>query len=148
MQSVSRAIAMVIILSFTGLFPGLAYAKHGGLMPKWVNQSTDGQGNGCCGDKDCTPASSVQVLETNVGYADVVVDGMQGTVYDYAVRTVRLNCRQDKSQPYVCVNEQFHDAQYQWKDCVIAGPDGTFQIKITPACVRCILIPECDENYS
>lgn len=148
MQNVFRSTLVTGTLLFVLVSPSFIHAKHGGLMPRWVNQSTDGKGNGCCGDKDCAPVSSVEVLETGEGYAHIIVDGTQGMVHDYAVRTVRLNCQQDKPQPFICVNEQFNDAKNQLQDCITIGPDGAFHFSITPACVRCVLLPECDENYS
>lgn len=144
MQNALHAILVVGILFFIWPFPGSVHAHE---VPKWVERSTNGEGVPCCGKNDCIRAPFVEVWQTGAGYADVLINEGFGVVYEHSVRTIQIDCTEDEPMPYVCVNRQFHNAQYQWFSCMTVDSDGNRHISINPACIRCINIPVCMAKY-
>ena len=147
MQNRFGAIVVAALLFFIGLYPGSLRARHGQLPP-WVNESKDGFSNSCCGEKDCMPVISVSVLQTGVGYADVVIDGQFGVVFEHSVRTIKIDCSKDDSRPFVCTRPQFKNRNGEYENCEIENADGTVHLVINTSCIRCVLIPMCEESYS
>ena len=131
-------------LFFIGLSPALIHAKHG-QVPKWVDKNTDAKGNPCCGNKDCIPVSSVEVLHAGAGYVDIIIDGEFGVVFEHTVRI--LSCQKDDSRSFICLYPQFFSGGKRWEDCTIGNPDGTHRLVINPSCVRCVLVPRCTQDY-
>ena len=124
--------------------PQIAFANHGQL-PHWVNDSKDQYGNGCCGEQDCIPVSFAYVLGEKEGKTLVSIEGSVGLINSH---TLARKCPLETPQAFLCVyTTEFVNGVQEM--CLLRKLDGTAkEFRITPNCIRCLLIIECGGNLS
>lgn len=138
-----RLCVATIIFLIMSSFP--CYAEHGQL-PQWVDKSTDGNGNRCCGEIDCVAVESVEILEEGGGFVDVRINGKEGIIDEYALVYVCPKDDPDR-RSFICLQTmaKFNE---EYRNCLSRHPDGTYDMILAPNCVRCLLLPQCLQNSS
>ena len=141
MRNYSATLCLIVL--FCLFFPQTSRAAHG-QSPQWVDKSTDRNGNRCCGEVDCVPAESVQILEEGGGFVDIRVGGREGIIHEHALVYI---CPKEDRRSFICfrTSAQF---QQEWRECLTKHPDGTYDAILAPSCVRCVLVPQCSGDNS
>jgi hypothetical protein len=142
MKQLFACIFFAAIIFFAAV-PFLSHAKHG-QVPQWVDESSDMNGNKCCGQMDCVPVASVEILEEGAGFADVRIDGREGIVEQ---RTLIYVCPENDQRSFICFSTAvLFDQEY--RNCLTKYLDGTYDMLLIPGCVRCLLLRRCLQNHS
>ena len=62
MRLSTKLAASIMYLLFTSFLTGTSFAHDA--APDWIRDLRNGENGKCCGEDDCTPISSIHVLET------------------------------------------------------------------------------------
>lgn len=111
---------------------GTAFAHDA--APDWMRELRNGENTKCCGQNDCTPVESIEILETHEATMQIRING---NIVARIRRTdlVPISC--DK-RPHVClVNSIQQDGKII--PCWRISPDGSLVIFPSPRCYRCVL---------
>lgn len=127
-------LALYALLSWSML--GTA-SGHSDATP-WLQGLTNGVNTKCCGEDDCIPVESIEVIATNEKTIHILINGsMIAQIRRTSV--VPITC--DK-RPHICFQKSI------WQDnkvtpCWWKNPDGSLGFLPVPECHRCDLIPYC-----
>ena len=137
-------VVLVLTMFLLVFLPQSVFANHGQL-PHWVNDSQDQKGAACCGEQDCIPVNSVHILGEAGERALVSIEGKVGFIY--AHRLVR-KCPQERPQSFLCTyTAETINGIHEM--CLLKKIDGTAkELRVTPDCIRCLLIIECGGDQS
>ena len=128
--------AVFVLCSF---FLYAVFAGHG-QTPKWVNESKDANGFGCCGKFDCVPLGAVEVSQDSSGMAHIIIDGAKGLIPWKKIVDI-MPCPKDDQRPFICLRSGDW-CPFGHNDC---RPERNV---IVLDQIRCLLIPKCGQGES
>lgn len=111
--------------------------------PDWLRELRNGANTKCCGEDDCVPVESIEVLELDETTMQILING---TIPAQIPRTILVSIPCDK-QPRVCLQKSV-----QQNGRVIAcwwiNSDGSLGILPLHQCFRCVLAQKCSASLS
>ena len=126
------------------LIPLVASGNHGQL-PHWVDESKDNTGMPCCGESDCVRVYSAFILKEEGNLVLVSIEGRLGSIYRH--RLIRT-CVQGRPESFICTYI-IEEVGGNKEMCLLRKLDGSIgEIRVTPECIRCLLMTACDDSFS
>ncbi len=112
-------------------------SAHSAAAP-WLQELRNGENTKCCGEDDCIPVESIEILETNETTMQILINGSMVA----QIRRTSLVAIACDNRPHICFQKSI------WRDnkvtpCWWENPDGSLGFLPLPECHRCDLIPYC-----
>ncbi len=133
----STIITLLALYALLSLYTIDTASGHSAAAP-WLQELRNGENSKCCGEDDCIPVESVEVLETNGATMQILING-NAIAQIHRMSLVPIAC--DK-RPHVCLQKSIGQ-EGKIIPCWWINNDGSLGIFPSPQCYRCVLAQKC-----